>query len=52
MQVKKIETFKDWLLHRNLKLCNRISTTKTESDIKLLLVKTTTTTNEKRKKRI
>jgi hypothetical protein len=52
MQVKKIETFKEWLLFKNLKLCNRRPTTETEYDIKLLLDKTTTTQNEKRKKRI
>jgi hypothetical protein len=51
MQVKKIETFKEWLLLKNLKLCNRKPKTETEFDIKLLLDKTPTTQNEKRKKR-
>lgn len=52
MQVNKIETFKEWLLFKNLKLCNRRPQTHTEYNIKLLLDKTQTTQNEKRKKRI
>lgn len=56
MQVNKIETFKEWLLFKNFKLCNRRPQTENELDIKTLFEQITNNTikdkkNDKKRKK-